>query len=382
MRVNNKDEVFKLIIQNKNITRNEIAEKLGISKMAVSKITKKLLENSYIFEKEKKESSGSGRKGSYLVVNKKNMGNILGIYFGLHKVDICVVDIDKNFILKESIKIDNFDKILEAVIKKVDEIVKSISIMIISIGMNGVVNNKTGMVVVSTYYHWINLPLKNIFEDKFGITTVIRNGVYLIALAQKRVGSCKENKNFAVLNVENGVGATIYRKDGLREEFKISEIGHTPFDYSSNALICVCGNKGCLETVMANWRIEERVLKETGEKYSYDEIIENANNNKSYFKNVLLDCIEPLSHVILWLNYIVSPEKILITGKITGCGKFFWQELNRYIKNNQLDKENELKIERVIYDENMILTGAVQSAFDNISDSIFIKNLFKGGKNE
>lgn len=128
---------------------------------------------------------------------------------------------------------------------------------------------------------------------------------------------------------------------------------------------------------MSNWRIEEKVFWETGKKYSYDEIITKANENKSYFRNIILSIIEPLSHTILWLNYTTSPKKIIITGKITKCEKFFWQELSRYVKNNLIDKDKELIIEKSKYDENIILTGAVQHAFNNLSNSQFVKNLFK-----
>lgn len=375
MKLNNKDEVFKMIIDCKQISRNMLAENLNISKMAVSKIVKKLLENNLIIENEKSNSKKVGRKEKTLSVNRSNMGNILAIYFGLNNVKICVVDTDKKLILNENLEIKNFDTILEMTLKKIEKILKEKEIMIISIGMNGMVDIETGTVLVSTYYHWKDLPLKNIFEEKFKITTVIGNGVYLIALAQKSYN----NENFVIINIENGVGAALYEKNSFskKENFQILEIGHAPFNYSKDALICVCGNKGCIETLMSNWRIEEKVFLETGKRYFYDEIVTKANDNKSYFRNIILNIIEPLSHAILWINYTTSPKKIIITGKITKCEKFFWQELNRYVKNNLIDKDKELIIEKSKYDENIILTGAVQHAFNNLSNSQFVKNLFK-----
>ena len=49
--------------------------------------------------------------------------------------------------------------------------------MLISIGMNGIVDSEKGIAKISTYYHWKNINLKEIFEEEFGISVFLENGV-------------------------------------------------------------------------------------------------------------------------------------------------------------------------------------------------------------
>lgn len=74
----------------------------------------------------------------------------------------------------------------------------------------------------------------------------------------------------------------------MGSKFEAGEIGHTPYNYSKDAPICSCGNKGCLETYLANWQVINRVKKEQNLSLTYDDIIQKANNGDSYFRTLLL----------------------------------------------------------------------------------------------
>ncbi|WP_373077570.1 ROK family protein [Fusobacterium varium] len=382
MKRNNKIAILNLLITKKKITRNELAEILGISRMAVSKLVKSLIERKYIIETDTVDTPKTGKKPKYLYINLDKFQNIMAIYFGLSSVTISIADIYGKILTTESISIGSKTDVLNTTLKKVSEILKKYKIMLISIGMNGIVDSFRGIAEISTYYHWKNLNLKEIFEKNFNITTIIENGVNLIALSQSKI--YENQKDFVILNIENGVGSTISKYDPVsnKRSFELKEIGHIPFDYSESSLLCVCGNKGCLETVMANWRIEEKVCTKTGEHFSYDKIIEEANKNKSFFRDEILTLLRPLSYIILWINNLITPEKIIITGKITFIDDFFWKELKRILKNNSLDKTKEIIIERSDYNDNLIIKGALQYGIENITNSLFFESMFKGESNE
>ena len=232
---------------------------------------------------------------------------------------------------------------LKATKKIIRDILSENEVMLISIGMNGIVDSEKGIAKISTYYHWKNINLKEIFEEEFGISVFLENGVNMIAYSQIEE---HQNESFAILNIENGVGSTIVRYDREKNQINLEtkEIGHIPFDFSENSLICVCGNKGCVETIMANWRIEEKIKKNYGLDLTYEEILKKANKNEKMFRKEIMDMITPLSSLILWLDILGGVEKIIITGKITYLEDFFWKELRRVIKNNLLIKEKEIEI--------------------------------------
>ncbi|MGX6592520.1 ROK family protein [Cetobacterium ceti] len=85
--------------------------------------------------------------------------------------------------------------------------------------------------------------LKQIYEDM----EISRKEIAAkLNLSKTIVG--KYINNFIIFNIDDGVGA--------------GEIGHTPYNYSKDAPICSCGNKGYLETYLANWQVINRVKKE------------------------------------------------------------------------------------------------------------------------
>lgn len=153
MKRNNKIAILNLLITKKKITRNELAEILGISRMAVSKLVKSLIEKNYIIETDTVDTSKTGKKPKYLYINLSKFQNIMAIYFGLSSVTISIADIYGKILTTESISIDSKTDILNSTLKKVNEILKNYKIMLISIGMNGIVDSFKGIAEISTYYH-------------------------------------------------------------------------------------------------------------------------------------------------------------------------------------------------------------------------------------
>lgn len=375
-RDNNKERILHYIFINKKATRNELANFLNISKMGVSKLVTNLIERNLIIEDEIVEKRSVGKKEKYLKFNQNLIKNILTIYFGLDRVVLSLMDINGNEKSTINLLVEENINILKATIEAIKKIVIRDEIMLISIGMNGIVDSEKGIAKISTYYHWKDIYLKDIFEKEFGVSVFIENGVNMIAYSQIEN---HEKESFAVLNIENGVGSTIVRYDNNKNQrvLETKEIGHIPFDFSENSLICVCGNKGCVETVMANWRIEEKIKKRYGIELSYEEILKKANRNEKMYRKEIMEIVIPLSSLILWLDTLGGVEKIIITGKITYLEEFFWKELKRVIKNNLLIKEKEIEIEKGDYSENIILKGALRYGIDNFINSKYFKKIMR-----
>ena len=144
--------------------------------------------------------------------------NILTIYFGLDKVVLSLMDVDGNEKKGFNLLVEENISILKATKKIIRDILSENEVMLISIGMNGVVDSEKGIAKISTYYHWKNINLKEIFEEEFGISVFLENGVNMIAYSQIEE---HQNESFAILNIENGVGSTIVRYD--REKNQINK---------------------------------------------------------------------------------------------------------------------------------------------------------------
>ena len=124
MKRNNKIAILNLLITKKKITRNELAEILGISRMAVSKLVKSLIERKYIVETDTVDTPKTGKKPKYLYINLDKFQNIMAIYFGLSSVTISIADIYGKILTTESISIGSKTDVLNTTLKKVSEILK------------------------------------------------------------------------------------------------------------------------------------------------------------------------------------------------------------------------------------------------------------------
>ncbi|WP_300357522.1 ROK family transcriptional regulator [Fusobacterium sp.] len=368
----NKNDVKILeLIQRKEVnSRVDISNKLGISQAAVSKRVKYLMNIGYLKENYSKNKKTNGRNAVGLEINS-NLGKVLGIYFAPEEISIALSDLEGNLLSLKKEKILENKNIKKICFKLIDEFVSKENIIKIGIAMNGIVDVKNGVSIYSAAYNWNNIYIVDELKERYKISVTIENGVNLMALYEKTFGMCRKQKSFVVINIGTGVGAGVYINDKLYhgKDFGVGEIGHIPLDLSKEALICSCGSKGCIETILSDWRIEKKIFNLTGKKYSYDEIIERANNGEIIFKNIFIELIPIFINMIFWITTLINPEDIVIYGKINKCGDFFWRELRRKVKEGNLNKNNNLNIKSASFDSDTIVYGAVILALNTMFEN-------------
>ena len=359
--------ILEFIHQRKAISRVELSKLLNISEAAVSKRVKMLIDEGYLKENREKNRKTGGRNARGLEINR-DIGRVIGIYLGLENITISLSDIEGKILKTEKQRIEQITKVKEQTFKLLKKFIQSEKVIGIGVGMNGIVDSQRGISVYSAPYGWNNVEIKEELEREYKVPVFLENGVNLIALYEKYIGSCKENSNFIVLNIGTGVKAGIILEDRIfsGKNFTVGEVGHIPYDFSKEAYICSCGNKGCIETLLSNWCIERKVHKLVGKEMEYDEIIQKANRGDKVYKEVILEMIPVLSTMIFWLTTMINPEKIVIYGKLYKCDEFFSRELKRKIKECSLTSKSTPIIEKFEYDSNLIAQGAIILVMNNI----------------
>ncbi len=363
----NKKKILTTIYENGPKSRKELSDILGISKTIIGRYIKQFIEENILIE-EKETLKGLVGKPQIKLNFKKDFGRVLAIHLSDKEIRGGVGNPLGELLEFDSINLEKLsgELVLEKLLKLIKKFITNYKIEVIALGMNGVVDSKNGVSILSVYYNWKNIQLKKILETEFNIPVILENGTNLMALREKRNGLGKNLKNFIIFNIDEGVGAGIIVEEKLYSgtKFEAGEIGHAPYDYSEDAPICSCGNKGCLETYLANWRVVERVYKEKGMVLVYEEIINRANKGETYFYKLILSLVKAISHGILWTEYLLNPEGIIITGKITECKDFFWKEVQRVLNNNLLNKDKKICLLKSRYEKNSILEGAIFFGLD------------------
>lgn len=122
----------------------------------------------------------------------------------------------------------------------------------IGISIAGLLKDETGMLVSSPNMPgWLNVPIKSIFADEFGVPVYVGNDATLAALGEHRYGAARGLHSFVYITVSTGIGGGLFL-DGrpyIGAEGFAGEVGHMTID--PNGPVCSCGMHGCFE-VMAS----------------------------------------------------------------------------------------------------------------------------------
>lgn len=117
----------------------------------------------------------------------------------------------------------------------------------IGIGCPGTCNRENGVVEYSNNLGFVNVPLRDDIEKRFGVKTYLGNDADAAAFGEYCAGAAKGAKNAVVITLGTGVGSGIIIDGHIYSgsNFAGGEIGHTVIE--ADGAPCTCGRKGCFE---------------------------------------------------------------------------------------------------------------------------------------
>lgn len=254
MKRQNRLTVFEMIKNRHPISRAAIAKETGMSATTVGRIVGELVDEGYICESDQAPTAGLGRKSTLLgVVDESVLA--AGVEVDLHRIDIGIVNLQGQIICGTS-----FTRTEEPAEETIRRIAESLQSLIeseqidrsrmkgIGVGLPGIVNNETGIVVFSVQLGWKNVPLAEKLSGLTGLPAAIDNELKVMALAEHLRGSAIGSKRTVLAGFGNGVGsALIVEGEIYRGDLNSAgEIGHTTVD--PGGALCECGKAGCLQT--------------------------------------------------------------------------------------------------------------------------------------
>lgn len=353
-----KIKTLELIKNSNGISRSELAKELDITPAGVGKVVNRFLENGIIEETSVGVSTG-GRRPLILKINEKKIGEILGVSLAPRFIQMVIGDISgkilksKKYSLKKRL-LEKEHNILELTEKLIErEIKKNSDISIISVVMNGMVDSENGISIFSPHYNWKNINLKKRFENRFRVKVFVENDVRAMALTEKIFGSCKDNQNFVVMNIGDGIGGSIFLNDAPYHGYgSISgELGHMVVRRNSPEK-CSCGKKGCLETEVSNVAIIKKITSQIKlNNYSslkniliekgaltINDILKGVAEKDMLTFNIVIDAINMIATAIDGIISVINPEKIVLFGEIFQ-NRFLFETLVNEIKKVTLDEQ-------------------------------------------
>lgn len=337
---------------NKDLTVTDLSNILNISNPTVTKCILELMEDGYVCDLGKIETSGGRRPQSYGLINEA--GYFLGVDLVDDHINFELIDINKNPLITEMCieflpenTYESLGKLAEMICDFIDrnEIDKD-KILGVGMSLRGRVDSSTGHSY--NIFNFDPRPLSELLTLKTGIATIIENDTRAMAYAEWNLNGDQLSQNALFINASKGVGVGIiiggklfYGKSGFSGEF-----GHIPF--FDNQMICHCGKKGCLETEASGAALK-RIFVESldkgassilSEKYkqtgsiSLRDIIEAATKDDVLSIELITNVGEKLGRGIGVLINLFNPELVVIGGVLSSVGDYLMlpirTALNKY----------------------------------------------------
>ncbi|WP_202711113.1 ROK family glucokinase [Sporosalibacterium faouarense] len=279
----------------------------------------------------------------------------IGVDLGGTSINIGVVDEKGKIKFTNSIATEKGEKptdLVMDIIKLIDRTIKDLgnckeNIKAIGIGVPGIVNQETGMVINCVNLGWQDIPLVDMVENELGIPTFVDNDATLAGLAEYEVGVTKNSSSAVFITIGTGIGGGIIIDGKLQVGFNGvgSEIGHMLV--GENYYDCNCGRNGCLETFASATALVNYTKKLINENELKTSIIDACGGNidkingKIIFQeatkgdklaNMALDrIVKYLGIGIMNIIAILDPEVIALGGGISNAGDFLLQKVKESV---------------------------------------------------
>jgi predicted NBD/HSP70 family sugar kinase len=236
------------------------------------------------------------------------------------------------------------DEMTARVVECVRELVardSSAAVAGVGISLPGLVDPSTGRAVFIPFFRWRDWAIAEEIERATGLKASVDNDANAAALAELWFGrpEVSEARDFIIALVAEGIGTgivfdgQIYRGErGAAGEFGHMIVGE------NGPVACSCGARDCWEAFASEKAAVARYLKNTRaegrESVTFDEVMERALGGEQAAIDALTETAHYLGIGISNLIVGLSPEAVVVGGRITRAWPIVAPSLEETIKRS------------------------------------------------
>lgn len=321
----NRTAILNVIKSRGPISRTDIARLARLSPAAVTGLTAELINDGLIYEKQEGDSRG-GRRPILLALEASG-AYVIGIKLGEEVVTAALTDLNATVIARQTSQLRGRDPqtACDQIAESVDGLLHTAQVnrkrlLGVGVGIAGIVDSRTGLCHVSPYNGWVNVPFAALLEERLLYPVYIDNNVNTLTLAEQLYGSAQHAQNFLVITVGRGVGMGIVVNGQIYRGARggAGEFGHIVID--PNGFHCGCGNRGCLETFVAEPWLLRRASMSGLAAGTPEELIAAADRGHPVAVDIFRQAGETLGKSIANVVNLLNPSLIVISGEGVRAG--------------------------------------------------------------
>ena len=253
------------------VTRADLSRLTGLSRSTVAHAVAALLADGLIAEREPGGGS-AGQRGrpAALLTPSRPPGHVVGIDFGHAHVGVAIADTAGEVLAESRLGADvdhHAGEVLDTSARMTRDLLSRAAVPLSQViaaaaGLPGPLDPQTrALRPPAILAAWAGRDAGHELATRLGVPVEVANDADLGALGELRYGAGRGRRDFVYVKVSHGVGAglvlggRIYRgAAGIA-----GEIGHTSVPGAAGC--CRCGNRGCLETVVALGPLRRRLAR-------------------------------------------------------------------------------------------------------------------------
>jgi glucokinase-like ROK family protein len=337
------------------ISRTELAEKMGLTRAAVTMIVNDLLENRVILEAESR-AAPNGRPPVVLEINPKG-GMVAAVDMGATHLNIALADFSAKIIGEKYLRLDirqGPQFCLAEVNRGLRELlgeynVSLTQLMAVGVGVPGPVITDAGMVVSPPIMPgWDSYPIRDNLQKEWGCSISLNNDAELGALGEWAYGAGRGEQNLAYIKVGSGIGAGLIINQQIYggTTGSAGEIGHITVD--ENGPLCTCGNHGCLEAFAGGNAIalQAKKIVESGkrtllssiprENLTAQEVAKAARRGDLPSQGIIMRAGTFIGIAIAGLVNLFNPGSVIIGGGVALSGDLLTTSIRQAVRERSL----------------------------------------------
>ena len=373
--------ILEVIRKSGPISRTDISKATELNIVTVSNYVNHYIKKGLVIEGELDESTG-GRKPVLVELNPK-AGYIVGVGLNMLSMVGILVDLEIN-VLKE-VKRERVPENSESVIQKMVDLAEEIigqadidksKIAGVGVGVPGIIDERGRTI------RWpqnlgdkdvsICLSIKDIFEKRLNIPTIVENDANAAVLGEKWLGLDREVRHMIYMFSGVGMGILINGEIYRGGTGAAGELGIASPKESKEEAFVVAPQLGRWEMDLgmvraARARLEKgepSVLRDMAggdpNKLGFKDLVRAAKEKDPLALKVVEEGAVLLGKKIAFLLNLLNPEIVVIGGGVEDCGATFLEALKNSVKEWSVEEAaSRVSIIPSAFGENAVALGAV-----------------------
>lgn len=322
MKLANLLAIFDLLYRNAPISRADLAKLSGMSATSITRFVNNMLAANLVSETPSDERK-VGRTATMLTINESAFYSV-GINIDSTHIHVSVLNFKKKIVSDRYVQIHltapTLEHVLDIAYRLYTEALEQANLkpsQISGIGMSviGIMKNADTL-EFTPQFHWRRMDIRKSVREKFHIENVIiDNDCNSALLGQCALHPEYKDTTVACLSIGSGVGSSVTFNGTLLSRPgtpSYSEIGHSLVE--PDGMQCVCGNRGCLQTFLAEDHMITRAQIYDSSVSTLEDIHEAWKNDVFWARKLIETACTYMKVAINNLACLYNPEIVLVSG--------------------------------------------------------------------